>query len=847
MATTKTKQKSKKTSTKKGGIETLEGLVDRVFFTNPVNGYCVFRFNVNNEAKFISVVANQIVKPNDRITIEGEWVRNEKYGRQFQATTIEVTKPKTVAGIEKYLASGILKGVGEATAKRIVEAFGEDVFKVIEEHPERLKEVKGLGKQRIGEILSKMTAEKTVRDIMVFLHSNGVTTSKARKIFDTYGSKAVHVLKKNPYILCDDVYGIGFITADEIAGKLGVEQNSLMRAQAGVNYVLREACESDGHCFLPRSELIKEAHDLLDIDNAIVEDAISEEVLAGNLVEANIPEDGSIFWSLTYGCERAIARRLKTIKKGALPWNVVDVDSAISESEAELGIQLASSQKEAVRSALQSKVMVITGGPGVGKTTIIRVILNILKKHDININLCAPTGRAAKRMAETSGEPASTIHRLIEFSPREGKFLRNEDRPLDCDLLVVDECSMLDVLLGNSLLKAVPDHAAVIFVGDVDQLPSVGPGTMLSSIIDSEAYAVIRLTEIFRQAKTSRIVEGAHLINSGKIPSFPDVPFENGDFHFVDVEDNAAIPDTIVSLVKEVLPAKLNVDFKRDIQVLCPMRRGPSGTMNLNELLQQALNPPKETAVRVFNTRFDTGDKVMQVVNNYDKGVFNGDVGFITQLDSKKEALTVDFDGHVVTYQFKDLDNLMLCYATTIHKSQGSEYPVVVLPITMQHYIMLKRNLLYTGVTRGRKCVVLVGDKRALAMAVKDELTEERYTSLKELLEESKPAQKLTSTAESQPRLDLVFVFKDRRMVLYLLKDFLDKYSHGQSFSDFSSWKKCGGASACVEQLGRFYACESGAEAIEYADSLLAEGIVEERDRDGFVQRIKAITRSALC
>lgn len=553
MATTKTKQKSKKTSTKKGGIETLEGLVDRVFFTNPVNGYCVFRFNVNNEAKFISVVANQIVKPNDRITIEGEWVRNEKYGRQFQATTIEVTKPKTAAGIEKYLASGILKGVGEATAKRIVEAFGEDVFKVIEEHPERLKEVKGLGKQRIGEILSKMTAEKTVRDIMVFLHSNGVTTSKARKIFDTYGSKAVHVLKKNPYILCDDVYGIGFITADEIAGKLGVEQNSLMRAQAGVNYVLREACESDGHCFLPRSELIKEAHDLLDIDNAIVEDAISEEVLAGNLVEANIPEDGSIFWSLTYGCERAIARRLKTIKKGALPWNVVDVDSAISESEAELGIQLASSQKEAVRSALQSKVMVITGGPGVGKTTIIRVILNILKKHDININLCAPTGRAAKRMAETSGEPASTIHRLIEFSPREGKFLRNEDRPLDCDLLVVDECSMLDVLLGNSLLKAVPDHAAVIFVGDVDQLPSVGPGTMLSSIIDSEAYAVIRLTEIFRQAKTSRIVEGAHLINSGKIPSFPDVPFENGDFHFVDVEDNAAIPDTIVSLVKEVL------------------------------------------------------------------------------------------------------------------------------------------------------------------------------------------------------------------------------------------------------------------------------------------------------
>lgn len=790
MATTKTKQKSKKTSTKKGGIETLEGLVDRVFFTNPVNGYCVFRFNVNNEAKFISVVANQIVKPNDRITIEGEWVRNEKYGRQFQATTIEVTKPKTAAGIEKYLASGILKGVGEATAKRIVEAFGEDVFKVIEEHPERLKEVKGLGKQRIGEILSKMTAEKTVRDIMVFLHSNGVTTSKARKIFDTYGSKAVHVLKKNPYILCDDVYGIGFITADEIAGKLGVEQNSLMRAQAGVNYVLREACESDGHCFLPRSELIKEAHDLLDIDNAIVEDAISEEVLAGNLVEANIPEDGSIFWSLTYGCERAIARRLKTIKKGALPWNVVDVDSAISESEAELGIQLASSQKEAVRSALQSKVMVITGGPGVGKTTIIRVILNILKKHDININLCAPTGRAAKRMAETSGEPASTIHRLIEFSPRERKFLRNEDRPLDCDLLVVDECSMLDVLLGNSLLKAVPDHAAVIFVGDVDQLPSVGPGTMLSSIIDSEAYAVIRLTEIFRQAKTSRIVEGAHLINSGKIPSFPDVPFENGDFHFVDVEDNAAIPDTIVSLVKEVLPAKLNVDFKRDIQVLCPMRRGPSGTMNLNELLQQALNPPKETAVRVFNTRFDTGDKVMQVVNNYDKGVFNGDVGFITQLDSKKEALTVDFDGHVVTYQFKDLDNLMLCYATTIHKSQGSEYPVVVLPITMQHYIMLKRNLLYTGVTRGRKCVVLVGDKRALAMAVKDELTEERYTSLKELLEESKPAQKLTSTAESQPRLDLVFVFKDRRMVLYLLKDFLDKYSHGQSFSDFSSWKK---------------------------------------------------------
>lgn len=736
MATSETKQKSKKTTSKKGGIKTIEGLVDRVFFTNPVNGYCVFRFNVNNDAKFISVVANQIVKPNDRITIEGEWVRNEKYGRQFQAATISVTKPKTVTGIEKYLASGILKGIGEATAKRIVEAFGEDVFKVIEEHPERLKEVKGLGKQRIEEIRSKMTAEKTVRDIMVFLHSNGVTTSKASKIFDTYGSKAVHVLKKNPYILCNDVYGIGFITADEIAGKLGVELNSLMRAQAGVNYVLREACEGDGHCFLPRCELVKETHKLLEIDNEIVEDAISEEVLAGNLVEADIPEAGSIFWSLTYGCERAIARRMKTLKKGALPWDVADVDSAISESEAELGIQLASSQREAVRSALQSKVMVITGGPGVGKTTIIRVILNILKKHDININLCAPTGRAAKRMAETSGEPASTIHRLIEFSPREGRFLRNEDRPLDCDLLVVDECSMLDVLLGNSLLKAVPDHAAVIFVGDVDQLPSVGPGTMLSSIIDSEAYSVICLTEIFRQAKTSRIVEGAHQINSGKVPSFPKMPFEQGDFHFVEVDDNAEIPDTIVSLVKEVLPAKLNVDSKRDIQVLCPMRRGDSGTVNLNELLQQALNPPKETSVRVFNTRFDVGDKVMQVVNNYDKGVFNGDVGFITQVDSKKETLNVDFEGHVVTYQFKELDNLMLCYATTIHKSQGSEYPVVVMPVTMQHYIMLKRNLLYTGVTRGRKCVVLVGDKRALAMAVKDELTEERYTSLYDLLKE---------------------------------------------------------------------------------------------------------------
>ena len=745
MATSETKQISKKTTSKKGGIKTIEGLVDRVFFTNPVNGYCVFRFNVNNNAKFISVVANQIVKPNDRITIEGEWVRNEKYGRQFQAAMISVTKPKTVTGIEKYLASGILKGVGEATAKRIVEAFGEDVFKVIEEQPERLKEVKGLGKQRIEEILSKMTAEKTVRDIMVFLHSNGVTTSKARKIFDTYGSKAVQVLKKNPYILCNDIYGIGFITADEIAGKLGIEQNSLMRAQAGVNYVLKEACESAGHCFLPRNVLIKEAQELLDIDGQIVEDAITKEVLAGNLIESDIPEASSIFLNLTYRCERAITGRLKTLKQGTLPWLVQDADRAISESEAELGIQLASSQREAVRSALRSKVMVITGGPGVGKTTIIRVILNILKKQGINISLCAPTGRAAKRMAETSGEPASTIHRLIEFSPHEGKFKRNENWPLECDLLVIDECSMLDILLGNSLLKAVPDHAAVIFVGDVDQLPSVGPGTMLSSIIESEAYKVIRLTEIFRQAKTSRIVEGAHQINSGKVPSFPKVPFEQGDFHFVEVDDNAEIPDTIVSLVKEVLPAKLNVDAKRDIQVLCPMRRGDSGTLNLNERLQQALNPPKNDALRIFNTRFDVGDKVMQVVNNYDKGVFNGDVGFITEVDAKSEAVTIAFDDHNVCYPFKELDNLMLCYATTIHKSQGSEYPVVVMPVTMQHYIMLKRNLLYTGVTRGRKYVVLVGDKRALAMAVKDELTEGRYTSLEALLRETPKA---TSSSE---------------------------------------------------------------------------------------------------
>jgi exodeoxyribonuclease V alpha subunit len=567
---------------------------------------------------------------------------------------------------------------------------------------------------------------------MVFLHAHGVSTSRAVRIFKTYGQGAIDVVRENPYRLAQDIRGIGFLSADTIAQKIGIAKDSPLRAQAGISYALTEA-SAQGHCGLPYAELVPLAVKLLDISESIIEAAIAQEIADEVLFPDTVEGQPCVFLAPLYSAEQSIAAQIRRLKAGAVSLPDFDADKAIPWVEQKLSIQLADSQKEAIRLALSSKLLVITGGPGVGKTTLVNSILTIMTVKGVKPLLCAPTGRAAKRLSESTGLEAKTIHRLLEVNPLNGQFKRNAENPLECDLLVADECSMIDVPLANQLLKAVATSTAMILVGDVDQLPSVGPGQFLTDLINSGAVPVIRLTEVFRQAATSRIVRSAHQINQGVFPSLPNRG-EISDFYLVAAEEPDVIAQTVVDLVQTRLPRKFNVDPVRDIQVLCPMNRGITGARGINQALQEALNPPGEHSVDKFGNRFSVGDKVMQIENNYDRDVFNGDSGFVTGIDRDEEELAVTFDGRVVTYPFNELDELVLCYATTIHKSQGSEYPVVVIPISTQHYMMLKRNLIYTGITRGKKLVVLVGQKKALAMAVKGKQVERRWSKLKERL-----------------------------------------------------------------------------------------------------------------
>jgi len=567
---------------------------------------------------------------------------------------------------------------------------------------------------------------------MVFLHAHGVSTSRAVRIFKTYGQGAIEIVQENRYRLAQDIRGIGFLSADTIAQKIGIAKDSPLRAQAGISYALTEA-SGQGHCGLPYAELVPLAVKLLDIAESIIETAIAQEVADEVLLPDTVEGQACVFLAPLYYAEQSIAAQIQRLDAGGTTRPAFEADKAIPWVEQKLSIQLAGSQKEAIRLALSSKLLVITGGPGVGKTTLVNSILTIMTVKGVQPLLCAPTGRAAKRLSESTGLEAKTIHRLLEINPINGQFKRNADNPLECDLLVADECSMIDVPLANQLLKAVATRTAVILVGDVDQLPSVGPGQFLTDLIDSGVVPVIRLTEVFRQAATSRIVRSAHQINRGVFPSLPEKG-ETSDFYLVAAEEPEAIAQTVVDLVQTRLPRKFAVDSIRDIQVLCPMNRGITGARGINQALQAVLNPPGEHSVDKFGNRFSVGDKVMQIENNYDRDVFNGDIGFVTGVDQDEEELAVAFDGRVVSYPFGELDELVLCYATTIHKSQGSEYPVVVIPISTQHYMMLKRNLIYTGITRGKRLVVLVGQKRALAMAVKGKPVERRWSKLKERL-----------------------------------------------------------------------------------------------------------------
>jgi exodeoxyribonuclease V alpha subunit len=712
------------------------GTVERITFHSEENGFSVLRVQGRGRRELVTVVGHAAsVAPGEFIQAEGGWVNDPVHGVQFSARLLKSVAPTTVEGIEKYLGSGLVRGIGPHLARRLVDSFGTSVFDVVDGAPERLREVEGIGRVRAGRIVDAWREQKAVREIMVFLHSHGVGTSRAVRIFKTYGPDAIAIISENPYRLAADIRGIGFLTADRIAGTLGIEKTAMIRARAGIGFTLAEALD-DGHCGLPVAELVPGAGRLLDIPEPLVREALALELAAGTVVEEAVGGSPAVFLAALHAAERTIAARVRSLAAGGVPWKAIDAGKAIPWVEARLSMTLAPTQAEAVRLALGSKFLVITGGPGVGKTTLLNAILAVLGVRRVRVALCAPTGRAAKRLSEATGLEAKTVHRLLEVDPRTGGFKRQESHPLECDLLVADETSMVDVPLMHALLRAVPPRAAVLLVGDVDQLPSVGPGQVLADIIASGAVPVVRLTEVFRQAAESRIIVNAHLINHGEMPEA--TAGEASDFYFTDVEDPGQAAARLLQIVRERIPARFGLDPVRDVQVLCPMNRGALGARALNLSLQQLLNPGREPRVERFGWVFAAGDKVMQVENDYDKDVYNGDLGFVRAVDVEASELAVDFDGRTVVYGFSELDRLVLAYATTIHKAQGSEYPAVVIPISTQHYPMLQRNLVYTGVTRGRRLVVLVGQRKALAIAVSGRQTRRRWSKLGEWLREGR-------------------------------------------------------------------------------------------------------------
>ena len=713
--------------------EVLAGIVERVTFHNEDNGFCVLRVKARGVRDLVTVVGHAAtVSAAEWITATGEWTNDRAHGQQFRAKFLKTTPPTSSEGIEKYLSSGMIRGIGPVYAKKMVQVFGDKVFDIIEAEPERLREVGGIGPVRAQRITASWAEQKIVREIMVFLHSNGVGAARAVRIYKTYGADAIQVMTENPYRLARDIRGIGFKTADAIAMKLGIEKTALIRVRAGISYALTEAMD-EGHCGLPTGELGPLTMALLEVPKELIQTALELELAEGTVIADSIGETACVFLASLYRAEQVIAQRLKQLASGKLPWLGIDAAKALPWIEQKTGLKLADSQVAAIRLALQAKTLVITGGPGVGKTTIVNSILRILAAKGVNLLLCAPTGRAAKRMTEATSFDAKTVHRLLETDPKAGGFKRNAENQLECDLLVIDETSMVDVMLMQALMKAVPDHAALLIIGDIDQLPSVGAGQVLADIIQSGAVPVVRLTEVFRQAAASKIITAAHRINKGLMPDLTK-PNGESDFYFVNAADPAAAVPLILELVKTRIPQRFGLDPVKDIQVLCPMNRGGVGARSLNIELQAALNPAGDRKVERFGWTFAPGDKVMQIENDYDKEVYNGDVGYIDDVDTDLGELNASFDGRTVTYGFGELDTLVPAYAATIHKSQGSEYPAVVIPVMTQHYPMLQRNLIYTGVTRGKKLVVLVGQPKALAIAVKNVSGRKRWTKLGEWL-----------------------------------------------------------------------------------------------------------------
>lgn len=722
-------------------LSELQGQIERITYTNEENGFTIAKVKVVGRPDLVCVVGNLMAPmPGEILRMQGEWTNHPKFGEQFKIAFYKSMVPATVAGIQKYLGSGLIKGIGPVMAKRIVKKFGKDTLDTIEADVEKLTSVEGIGEKRIGMIKKAWEEQKEIREVMIFLQSHGVSSGYATKIFKQYGNDSIGVVKENPYRLATDIFGIGFVTADKIAEKLGFPKDSELRAQAGILYVLHELSD-DGHVYYPFEPLLEKCGEILKIEREVIEKALgsiaSNEMIVieelNDRSESSGKIDKAVYLAKFHVSETSIARRLGILVNGLKSIRQIDAEKALEWVQQRLSITLAGRQAEAVKRACESKVMVLTGQPGTGKTTIINAILKIFSALGVNILLAAPTGRAAKRMSETTGFEAKTIHRLLEFSPKMGGFQRNEKHPLECHLLIVDEFSMVDCILMHHLLKAIPPHATFIMVGDVNQLPSVGAGNVLNDVISSKTVPAVELNEIFRQARQSSIIVNAHKINGGVVPTFKPSEGELDDFFFVYKEDPDEAAQTVVDLVKRRIPKRFGFNPFDDIQVLTPMHKGSVGAGNLNTLLQEALNPSGDCVTR-FGRTFRVRDKVMQIKNNYDKEIFNGDIGRIIRIDEEEQELTISFDGRRVECEFADLDEMVPAYAVSIHKAQGSQYPVVVIPVHTQHYMLLQRNLIYTGITRGSKLVVLVGTTRALAIAVANNKTQKRFTRLAERL-----------------------------------------------------------------------------------------------------------------
>ena len=711
-------------------METLCGVVERITYVNEETGYSVIKIRSKGYIELITVTGNMAtVNVGSVITIKGKWINNPKYGRQFEVTEWKESLPASIYGIEKYLGSGLIKGIGPVYAKKIVNLFKEETLRVIEEEPDRIMEVPGIGKKRVEMIKKAWNDQKEIKNIMLFLQSHGISTSFGGRIYKVYGNESIHILKENPYRLADDVYGIGFKTADTLAAKLGIDKESYIRCRSGIFYTLSQLSE-EGHCFAYMDQLVAKSSEILEIEEPKVIMTIDHLVLEKELIKEG---KDKIYLPPFYHSECGIVRRLKQILNSSLHKKVISSEKFIEEIQRSKNIIYDPIQKEAIRKAEISKVMVLTGGPGTGKTTTVHGIIELYKRSGMEVILAAPTGRAAKRLSEATGMKAKTIHRLLEYKPPEG-YKKNEENSLQGDVLIVDEASMIDVLLMYHLLKAVPDHMILIIVGDIDQLPSVGPGNVLRDIIASEVIPTVKLERIFRQAMGSKIIINAHKINRGEYPDLKGGATSN--FFFIQEEETDIVISTIVSLCTTRLPDYYKADPIRDIQVLTPMQRTETGAANLNIVLQAALNKNK-LALKKGATEFRLHDKVMQVRNNYDKEVFNGDVGFVSAINLEEQTLKVSFDDKEIEYELLELDELVLAYATTIHKAQGSEYPIVIIPVTFNHYVMLQRNLLYTGITRAKKVLILVGTKNAIYAAVNNNKVKDRNTLLAKRLKEA--------------------------------------------------------------------------------------------------------------